>query len=160
MELALVLPFVIALLMAIVAVGLVVPDQLAVWHAAAAAARSASIYPDEPHKAQLAAEEEISIRPLVVDVLRDDYMITGNILGWKGHGIEIGKGKYYNSAWGNTQVIELDGYKNYKITQYFGFDDKLRQNNQGMDFLLTYAYAARRSSVSPYTSGMIVRFNG
>ena len=80
MELALVLPFVIALLMAIVAVGLVVRDQLAVWHAAAAAARSASIYPDEPNKAQLAAEVEVTIRPLVVDVSRDGYMITASVV--------------------------------------------------------------------------------
>ena len=80
MELALVLPFVVALLMAIVAVGLVVRDQLAVWHAAAAAARSASIYPDEPNKAQLAAEEEVTIRPFVVDVLRDGYMITATVV--------------------------------------------------------------------------------
>ena len=79
-ELALVLPFVVALLIAIVAVGLVVRDQLAVWHAAAAAARSASIYPDEPNKAQLAAEEEVTIRPLVVDVLRDGYMITATVV--------------------------------------------------------------------------------
>ena len=79
-ELALVLPFVVALLMAIVAAGLVVRDQLAVWHAAAAAARSASIYPDEPNKAQLAAEEEVTIRPLVVDVLRDGYMITATVV--------------------------------------------------------------------------------
>jgi hypothetical protein len=48
--------------------------------AAAAAARSASIYPDEPHKAQLAAEEEVTIRPLVVDVLRDGYMITATVV--------------------------------------------------------------------------------
>jgi Flp pilus assembly protein TadG len=78
-ELALVLPFIVALLTAIVVVGLVVRDQLAVWHAAAASARSASIYPDEPLKAQMAAEEEVSIRPLFVTVSRDDYMITATV---------------------------------------------------------------------------------
>ena len=41
-ELALVMPLIIGLLLIILNVGLVVRDQLAVWHAASAGARAAS----------------------------------------------------------------------------------------------------------------------
>jgi Flp pilus assembly protein TadG len=78
-ELALILPFIVALISVIVVVGLVVRDQLAVWHAAAAAARMASLYPDQPPTAQLAAQEAISLRPLLVSVTRDGYMVTATV---------------------------------------------------------------------------------
>ena len=48
-EFALVLPLVLAAAMAIVQVGLVVRDQLAVVHAAREAARTASVDPDRDH---------------------------------------------------------------------------------------------------------------
>ena len=46
MELALVLPLVVALLLAVVQVGLIVRDQVLVVHAAREAAREAAVDPD------------------------------------------------------------------------------------------------------------------
>lgn len=50
------------------------------------------------------------------------WNLFNNILGWQGFEIEIGRGSIYNSVWGNSQVVELDGNHNFIITQYFNFD--------------------------------------
>ena len=75
-ELALVMPLIIGLLFIILTVGLVVRDQLAVWHAASAGARAASISPDSPDVVQQAVEDEVGLRPLHLRIVRDDDLIT------------------------------------------------------------------------------------
>ena len=75
-ELALVMPLIIGLLLIILTVGLVVRDQLAVWHAASAGARAASISPDSPDVVQQAVEDEVGLRPLHLRIVRDDDLIT------------------------------------------------------------------------------------
>ena len=75
-ELALVMPLIIGLLLIILTVGLVVRDQLAVWHAAGAGARAASISPDSPDVVQQAVEDEVGLRPLHLRIVRDDDLIT------------------------------------------------------------------------------------
>ncbi len=75
-ELALVMPLIIGLLLIILNVGLVVRDQLAVWHAASAGARAASISPDSPNVVQQAVEDEVGLRPLHLKIVRDEQLIT------------------------------------------------------------------------------------
>ena len=75
-ELALVIPLIIGLLLIILNVGLVVRDQLAVWHAASAGARAASISPDSPDVVQQAVEAEVQLRPLHLRIVRDGDLIT------------------------------------------------------------------------------------
>ena len=75
-ELALVMPLIIGLLLIILNVGLVVRDQLAVWHAASAGARAASISPDFPDVVQQAVEDEVGLRPLHLQIVRDEQLIT------------------------------------------------------------------------------------
>ena len=75
-ELALVMPLIIGLSIIILNVGLVVRDQLAVWHAASAGARAASISPDSPHVVQQAVEDEVRLRPLHLQIVRDGDLIT------------------------------------------------------------------------------------
>ena len=75
-ELALVMPLIIGLLLIILTVGLVVRDQLAVWHAASAGARAASISPHSPDVVQQAVEDEVGLRPLHLRIVRDDDLIT------------------------------------------------------------------------------------
>ena len=75
-ELALVMPLIIGLLLIILNVGLVVRDQLAVWHAASAGARAASISPDSPDVVQQAVEDEVGLRPLHLQIIRDEQLIT------------------------------------------------------------------------------------
>ena len=75
-ELALVMPLIIGLLLIILNVGLVVRDQLAVWHAASAGARAASISPDSPNVVQQAVEAEVRLRPLHLQIVRDGDLIT------------------------------------------------------------------------------------
>ena len=75
-ELALVMPLIIGLLLIILNVGLVVRDQLAVWHAASAGARAASISPDSPDVVQQAVEDEVRLRPLHLQIVRDEQLIT------------------------------------------------------------------------------------
>ena len=75
-ELALVMPLIIGLLIIILNVGLVVRDQLAVWHAAGAGARAASISPDSPDVVQQAVEAEVQLRPLHLQIVRDGDLIT------------------------------------------------------------------------------------
>ena len=75
-ELALVMPLIIGLLLIILNVGLVVRDQLAVWHAASAGARAASISPDSPDVVQQAVEVEVGLRPLHLQIVRDEQLIT------------------------------------------------------------------------------------
>ena len=75
-ELALVMPLIIGLLLIILNVGLVVRDQLAVWHAASAGARAASISPDSPDMVQQAVEAEVQLRPLHLRIVRDGDLIT------------------------------------------------------------------------------------
>ena len=75
-ELALVMPLIIGLLLIILNVGLVVRDQLAVWHAASAGARAASISPDSPNVVQQAVEDEVGLRPLHLQIVRDEQLIT------------------------------------------------------------------------------------
>jgi len=75
-ELALVMPLIIGLLLIILNVGLVVRDQLAVWHAASAGARAASISPDSPDVVQQAVEDEVRLRPLHLQIVRDKQLIT------------------------------------------------------------------------------------
>ena len=75
-ELALVMPLIIGLLLIILTVGLVVRDQLAVWHAASAGARAASISPDSPEVVQQAVEDEVRLRPLHLRIIRDGELIT------------------------------------------------------------------------------------
>lgn len=75
-ELALVMPLIIGLLLIILNVGLVVRDQLAVWHAASAGARAASISPDSPGIVQQAVEDEVGLRPLHLQIIRDEQLIT------------------------------------------------------------------------------------
>ena len=75
-ELALVMPLIIGLLIIILNAGLVVRDQLAVWHAASAGARAASISPDSPDVAQQAVETEVQLRPLQLHIVRDGDLVT------------------------------------------------------------------------------------
>lgn len=49
------------------------------------------------------------------------FKFFNNIPGWSGENLEIGNGKVYNPDW-NSQVCELDGNRNYVLTQYFDFD--------------------------------------
>ena len=78
-ELALVMPLIIGLLLIILTVGLVVRDQLAVWHAASAGARAASISPDSPDVVQRAVEAEVQLRPLHLKIIRDEQLITDEV---------------------------------------------------------------------------------
>ena len=75
-EIALVMPLIIGLLIIILNVGLVVRDQLAVWHAAGAGARAASMSPDSPDVVQQAVEAEVQLRPLHLQIVRDGDLIT------------------------------------------------------------------------------------
>ena len=75
-ELALVMPLIVGLLLIILNVGLIVRDQLAVWHAASAGARAASISPNSPDIVQQAVEDEVGLRPLHLQVVRDEQLIT------------------------------------------------------------------------------------
>jgi hypothetical protein len=75
-ELALVMPLIIGLLIIILNAGLVVRDQLAVWHAASAGARAASISPDSPDVVQQAVEAEVQLRPLHLHIVRDGDLVT------------------------------------------------------------------------------------
>ena len=75
-ELALVMPLIIGLLLIILNVGLIVRDQLAVWHAASAGARAASISPDSPDVVQLAVESEVKLRPIHLRIVHDGDLIT------------------------------------------------------------------------------------
>jgi hypothetical protein len=70
------MPLIIGLLLIILNVGLVVRDQLAVWHAASAGARAASISPDSPDVVQQAVEAEVQLRPLHLRIVRDGDLIT------------------------------------------------------------------------------------
>ena len=75
-ELALVMPMIIGLLLIILTAGLVVRDQLAVWHAASAGARAASISPDSPDVVQQAVEAEVQLRPIHLRVVREGDLIA------------------------------------------------------------------------------------
>ena len=75
-ELALVMPLIIGLLLIILTAGLVVRDQLAVWHAASAGARAASISPDSPDVVQQAVESEVQLRPIHLRIVREGDLIT------------------------------------------------------------------------------------
>lgn len=75
-ELALVMPLVIGLLILIITAGLVVRDQLLVWHAASAGARAASISPNSPDVVQQAVENEVSLRPVHLRIVRQGDLIT------------------------------------------------------------------------------------
>ena len=75
-ELALVMPLIIGLLLIILTAGLVVRDQLAVWHAASAGARAASISPDSPDAVQQAVESEVQLRPIHLRIVREGNLIT------------------------------------------------------------------------------------
>ncbi len=70
------MPLIIGLLLIILNVGLIVRDQLAVWHAASAGARAASISPDSPDVVQQAVEAEVRLRPLHLRIIRDGELIT------------------------------------------------------------------------------------
>jgi hypothetical protein len=74
-ELALVMPLIIGLLLIILTAGLVVRDQLAVWHAASAGARAASISPDSPDVVQQAVESEVQLRPIHLRIVREGDLI-------------------------------------------------------------------------------------
>lgn len=74
-ELALVMPLIIGLLLIILTAGLVVRDQLAVWHAASAGARAASISPDSPDVVQQAVESEVQLRPVHLRIVREGDLI-------------------------------------------------------------------------------------
>ena len=96
--------------------------------------------------------------------------IFNNIPGWEGVGIEIGWGNIYNSQW-NSQVVELDGNKNYQITQKWNFDsnnglisfvacDDDIFSGKSILFKLKFNYAARKNGVSsPITSWGNVLWN-
>ena len=84
--------------------------------------------------------------------------IFNNIPGWEGVGIELGWGKIYNHGW-NSQVCELDGHRNYQITQRWSFDSQYKlvkqipcdTNNfigKFLTFKLEFDYAARKNGVS------------
>jgi hypothetical protein len=70
------MPLIIGLLLIILNVGLIVRDQLAVWHAASAGARAASISPDSPDVVQQTVEAEVRLRPLHLRIIRDGKLIT------------------------------------------------------------------------------------
>jgi len=75
-ELALVMPLIVGLLLIILTACLVVRDQLAVWHAASAGARAASISPDSPEVVQQAVESEVQLRPVHLRIVREGDLIT------------------------------------------------------------------------------------
>ncbi|CAB4904413.1 unannotated protein [freshwater metagenome] len=70
------MPLIIGLLLIILNVGLIVRDQLAVWHAASTGARAGSISPDSPDVVQQAVEAEVRLRPLHLRIFRDGDLIT------------------------------------------------------------------------------------
>ncbi len=70
------MPLIIGLLLIILNVGLIVRDQLAVWHAASTGARAASIAPESPDVVQQAVEAEVRLRPLHLRISRDGDLIT------------------------------------------------------------------------------------
>ena len=96
--------------------------------------------------------------------------IFNNIPGWEGVGIELGWGKIYNHGW-SSQVCELDGRKNYQITQRWSFDSQYKlvkqipcdTNNfigKFLTFKLEFDYAARKNGVaSPSTSSANILWN-
>ena len=43
--------------------------------------------------------------------------INGGILGWEAVRAEVGAGRFYNSAWRNGPVLELDSDSNQRYTQ-------------------------------------------
>ena len=50
--------------------------------------------------------------------------VYDEIPGWKGKGIEIGRGTIYNNAW-TSQVCELDGHDHGYLSQHWNFDNSL-----------------------------------
>lgn len=78
MELALALPLVCLLLLAVVQVIVVARDRLAVQLAAREAARAASVAAD-PSAARLAAERAVPLRPLAVDVAVAAGAVTATV---------------------------------------------------------------------------------
>jgi len=79
-EIALVMPLIIGLIVIILITGILVRDQLAVWHAASAGARAASISPDSPDVVQQFVEDEVGLRPLHVQIVRDNELVTVTVL--------------------------------------------------------------------------------
>jgi len=70
------MPLIIGLVFIVLAAGLLVRDQLAVWHAANAGARAASISPNSPDVVQQAIDDEVGLRPLHIQIVRDQHLIT------------------------------------------------------------------------------------
>lgn len=79
-ELAVVLPFIVLLSVALIQCGLVVANQLAVWTAARSAARAAAISPDPQLSAERAASHAVALRPLQVVLTTDDNVISAHVV--------------------------------------------------------------------------------
>jgi hypothetical protein len=56
------------------------------------------------------------------------WKVFDEIPGWKGKGIEVGRGTIYNAAW-TSQVAELDGHDLGYFAQTWNFDDSLTLKN-------------------------------
>ena len=50
------------------------------------------------------------------------WNVYDEIPGWKGKGIEIGRGTIYNKAW-TSQICELDGHKHGYLSQQWDFNN-------------------------------------
>lgn len=79
-ELAIVLPFIVLLVAAMIQCGLLVGDQLAVWNAARCAARAAAISPDSQLAAEKAASDAVTLRPLQVTLTTIDDVISARVV--------------------------------------------------------------------------------
>lgn len=79
-ELAVVLPFIVLLVAALIQCGLIVADQLAVWNAARNAARAASVSPDPQPSAEQAASDAVTLQPLQVTLTTFDDVISAHVV--------------------------------------------------------------------------------
>lgn len=83
--------------------------------------------------------------------LKGKWSIFNEIPNWKGtKSIEVGNGGIYNTAWGSTQVTELDANENTVLSQVITLSG-------GLKCKLHFKYASRTANKS---SAFKVRFNG
>jgi len=91
---------------------------------------------DEDSDEEPVAEEEEEVKPVQPNCDKNNLLTNGcferpnvakwkifkegQVEGWSGNGIEIGKAKFYNPNWPRkdlNQVVEMDGRKNIELSQ-------------------------------------------
>lgn len=75
-ETALLLPFVVLMAAAVLHVGIIVRDHLALWRTAGAAARLASIAPGDTAAVESFVAGALELRPTTVDIQRTGDLVT------------------------------------------------------------------------------------